>query len=213
MFFFKKERKVIEKIRAYVEEIDVCRYHFLEAVLVFVSQDTFSPQTDMVDLVHHAESRADDLRREIEYELYNKALIPESREDVLFLLEALDSIPNCFQDLCYNFSCQKMIVPRELKEDILMFIRKNLEAYAEVRSALEGFFTRSAIIGQIKRTDDIESETDVIERKLISKIFDLAIDKADRILYKSLVEKIASISDRAQDVADHLTIALIKRRI
>lgn len=213
MFFFKKEKKIIEKIEDYIARIDACRDHFLECILVFVAQDEFAPQSEMVELVHRAESNADDIRREIEFELYNKTLIPESREDVLFLLEALDSIPNCFQDVCYNFSCQKTIVPQAIKEDILLFIRRNLDAYAEVRAALGGFFTRSDIMERIRNTDAIESATDKIERELIFKIFELPVEKADKLIYKDLVEKIASISDRAQDVADRLTIAVIKRRI
>ena len=211
--FFKKEKQLLAKISSYLDAIDEGKNYFLECILGYVKQACFCPQPELVAKVHRAESRADDIRRSIEYDLYQKALIPESREDVLFLLEAIDAIPNCFQDICYSFECQKMEVPFPLKEELLLFIKKNLEAFAAMRQALSGFFVRKDIIEDIKRTDSLESEADKLGRQLIKQIFELSLDKADKLILKELVERIASLSDRAQDVADRLTIAVIKRRL
>lgn len=42
---------------------------------------------------HKFESKADDIREEIEALMLGKALIPESRRDIIGLLESINDIP------------------------------------------------------------------------------------------------------------------------
>ena len=210
---FRKEKKIIAKIEAYLTAIDQCRDLFSACVTRFILTTAFDPLTDLVDSVHTMESAADDLRRDIEYQLFHKALIPESREDILNLLEAFDDIPNAFQNICYIFSCEKITIPPSLKEVLLQFVEMNLAAYGEARAALPLFLYRKALYVHLEKVDHMESEVDKQERVLISRIFDLSIETADKLLLKGLVDKIASISDRAQELADRLTIAVVKRKL
>lgn len=213
-FFWKKEKQIIAKIEMYLQEIDICRDRFYKCISRFIQQTKFNPNKSDVEAVHQSESKADDIRRDIEYELYNKALIPESREDILNLLEGLDSIPNSFEEICFQISIQKILFPKELKRGLLQLTDKSIEAYNLVHNAMQGlFYKKQDIMDEIINIDRFESQVDVIERELIKKVFDSSNDLAEKIIFKEVIKNIASISDLAQNLSDKLSLAIVKRRI
>lgn len=212
-FFWKKEKKIIEKIEQYLKQIDECSARFHECMQQLINLNNSEQDRELVDSVHKAESMADDIRRDIEKELYNKALIPESREDVLNLLEAMDTIPNSFEATCFKMCLERIIIPREFKSDFMLLVKNNIESYTLIRKAMKGLFYNKPVLAEIHAIDEKESMVDKIERKLIGKIFASNLDKADKILLRDIVISIGDISDLAQTVSDKLNLAIIKRRI
>ena len=180
---------------------------------VLIKEEPSKKHGDLVVRVHSEESLADDLRREIELELYKKALIPESRGDVLGLIETIDKIPGNFETVCDMMFLQQIEVPKKLTRDFLLLIDTNIEAYDLIRELVMGFFYKKDNIEEIRRIDKKESESDAIERKLIGKIFKININKADKILLKEIAISIGNISDFTEIAGDRLTLATIKRQI
>jgi predicted phosphate transport protein (TIGR00153 family) len=166
-----------------------------------------------VDLVHQAESKADDLRRQVEFELYERALIPESRGDVLGLLETLDNSPSAFQSLCEQVYYQKIVFPEAFRERFLRLLEINLKSYQLVREAVLGMFYGQDVRQLCMQIDSTESESDRSERALIRDIFSMDGDKADKILMKEIVVNAGNISDSSESVKDRLVLAIVKRKI
>jgi uncharacterized protein Yka (UPF0111/DUF47 family) len=132
---------VLEKLKAYLEEVDLCGSRFRECMMSLLDRLEDPENEGRADLVHHADSKADDLRRQIEFELHDRALIPESRGDLPGLLETRDYIPGTFRSLCEQVYFQHIVFPEFLRE---RYLRLN---------------------------DSTESESDRIERGLIRDIF------------------------------------------
>jgi predicted phosphate transport protein (TIGR00153 family) len=163
--------------------------------------------------VHASESVADDIRRDIELQMYKKALIPESRGDVLGLIESMDMVPNLFQSLCDQLLYQQIEVPPEFRERYLELVEVNIDSYNLLREAILALFYRRDCQEQLRRIDAKESESDGIERGLVKDIFSTDLDKADKILLKEIVVNTGDISDTVEIAADRLNLALIKSRI
>ncbi len=213
-FFWKKQQSVIDRIKSYLEQVDNCRAHFTTCMTSLIREGASGQETEaQVDRVHAAESRADDLRRDIERELYQRALIPESRGDVLGLLESFDRIPGDFESLCFQISLQHIRFPAELQARSLNLVEVNVEAYDRLRVAVENLFFNRPIADLVREIDQLESDSDRIERAMIRQLFESDMDKADRILIKEVIVDIGDISDLAQSTADRLSIAVAKRRI
>jgi predicted phosphate transport protein (TIGR00153 family) len=138
MSFWKKERSMIEKIKAYLDQVDACRHRFRQCIEKLLAAPENEENQACVEEVHRSEAKADDLRRDIEYQLYQRALIPESRGDVLGLLETLDIIPGMFQSLCYQVLLEKIRFPEQFRERFLHLIDVNLKSYDVVRQAVLG---------------------------------------------------------------------------
>lgn len=208
-----KEKSIIDKIRAYLDQVDRCRNRFR----VCIEKLTLEPENEeneaILEEVHRSESRADDLRRSIEHQLYERALIPESRGDVLGLLETLDAIPGLFQSLCYQILLERIVIPEQFRERYLHLVDVNLKAYDLVRQAVVGLFYNKDMNDQTELVDAVESDSDHIERSLIRDIFSSKLDKADKILLKEIVVNTGDISDQAETVKDRLSLAIIKRKI
>ena len=210
---WKKEKSVIDKLKAYLDQVDVCRDRFR----VFIERVLHNPDDEenqaILEEVHRSESKADDLRRSIELQLYERALIPESRGDVLGLIETIDVIPGLFQSLCYQFFLEKIVFPERFRERYLHLVDINIKAYNLVREAVLGLFFNKEVKTQTDLVDAVESDSDHIERDLIRDIFNSKLDKADKILLKEIVINTGDISDQAETVKDRLALAIVKRKI
>ncbi len=211
--FWKKEERIIHKIEAYLDQVDKTRDLFRRTMGELVRGQRDEHSEARVMEVHASESLADDIRREIELEMYKKALIPESRGDVLGLIESLDMIPNLFQSLCDQVLFQQIDVPEAFQERYLKLVEVNIDSYNLLREAILALFYRRDCQEQLRRIDAKESESDGIERCLVKDIFKTTLDKADKILLKEIVVNTGDISDMVEVAADRLNLAIIKRRI
>ncbi len=214
MFFWQKERQVELVIEEYLKETENCVAACGEAFDVYLKEGLSKNFEELVEKTHHFENRADDRRREIEEAMYAKALIPESRGDILGMLEALDLVPNKCESVLYQVWLQSLIVPEEYGQQINELVHINLDTYALLCHTMRDLF------GQVKQVGDganavseKEGQSDIIERSLIKKVFDdSSMDKADKILLKELLLEIGAISDRAENAADRLRVIAVKRQ-
>ena len=213
MALWKKQKSIIHKIEEYFKILDECSVKFKECMSSIIKEGKPEDYRENVKNVSRVESKADDLRRAIEHELYERALIPESRGDILGLLESVDKIPNSFESVCYQTLQERIDFPKSFKDDFIKLIDINISAYNSLKEASIGFFYNKDIQESLREVDEKESQSDSIERVLIENIFTSKLDKADRILLKEIVVNIGNISDLALASADRLTIAVIKRRI
>jgi predicted phosphate transport protein (TIGR00153 family) len=213
IMLWKKEKSIIDKIIAYLDQVDVCRDRFRLCIERLLLNPNDEENQAILEEVHRSESKADDLRRTIELQLYERALIPESRGDVLGLLETIDVIPGMFQSLCYQFLLEKIDVPEQFRERYLHLVDVNIKAYNLVREAVLGLFYSKDVKDLTDLVDAVESDSDHIERNLIRDIFNSKLDKADKILLKEIVINTGDISDRAETVKDRLILAILKRKI
>lgn len=210
---WKKEQSIIDKIEGYLDQVDTCRNHFRKCIEKLLLEPDNDENQIIVEEVHRSESKADDLRRDIELQLYQRALIPESRGDVLGLLETMDAIPGMFQSLCYQFLLERIVIPEQFRERYLHLVEVNIKSYDLVRQAVLGLFFKKEVKELTDLVDTVESDSDRIERDLIRDIFSGKLDKADKILLKEIVINTGDISDLAEKVKDRLNLAIVKRRI
>jgi hypothetical protein len=66
----------------------------------------------------------------------------------------------------------------------------------------------------INRTEDLEHETDILEKNLVRTLFRKdEIELAHKIQLEKLIKKLADIADQAENVSDRLQIVIFKRRV
>ncbi|MHC4874578.1 MAG: DUF47 domain-containing protein, partial [Planctomycetota bacterium] len=146
---------------------------------------------------------------------YEKSLIPESRGDILGMLEILDRIPNKAESILYMIQTQFLNTPEEIKGKIRQLINTNIDAFTELMKAVRQLFVDGS--GLQTYTDNIdkeESSSDHLEREIIRTIFSTdSIAPDQKILLKELIIELGSISDKCENTADAITIIAVKRII
>ncbi|HNR33198.1 MAG TPA: DUF47 family protein, partial [Candidatus Hydrogenedentes bacterium] len=149
----------------------------------------------------------------IETMMYAKALFPESRGDVLGLLETLDTVPNQAELAVRSIVNQYIAIPEPLHpqlSELVNLCSRCVDATMEaVAKLFEDFTNAAALLGKI---DEIESRADAIEAQLTQRIFASGdIKDLDKLLLRDLVRDISGICDMAESVADRIRIIVVKR--
>lgn len=212
-FFWRKQRGIENDISDYLKEAEICLTTFRSAIKMYLSEGSSEAFKEAVEETHIHESKADDKRREIERTLYDQALIPELRGDVLGMLESIDTVPNQCETVLYKFLLEGVSVPEEYHRQIEELVDINVDAGRILCEAVRDLFRNpTGILDAGSAVDAKESKSDRIERDIIRAVFASQIEKVDKILLRDVVFQIGSISDRAENAADRLTIVAIKHR-
>lgn len=213
-FLFKKERQIETLIYSYLDNLKMAQENFQKSLDTFFEKGFCEELDFLIEQTHKFESRADDIRNEIETMMYAKALIPESRGDILGLLEAIDEIPNIFEHVLYMIQTQKLTVPTFITVDIRDLLRVSLECCDLLVSQVKALFTKTEEIRAFVSTiDNNESRCDHIERRIITKIFNSDLDPFLKVQLKELIIHMGEISDQADRVSRRVYIISIKRRV
>jgi len=212
--FWKREKQVKEKLQRYFSVADKAVELFEEALRCWAAQGNCEEFRTSEGEVHKAESRADDLRHEIEKELYARALLPEARDDLLNLLEAFDRIPNLVENVLFMVDTQQVTLPAQFRDSVLRLLAINCEGYRLMRQQVDLLFTDpDGVGGAVEPVDAAESESDRLERELIRRVFRADIHRVDQLLLRELITLLGDITDHAENVSRRLEILALKRRV
>ncbi len=213
-FLFKKERLLRSLIYRYLENLGTVMNHFSIAMDLFLEKGLSDEFDFLVERTHKSESMADDIREEVNLLMYRKALIPESREDVMRLLETIDEIPRSVELVLYMIQTQKLLVPEFLVLDIKELLRLSIECCDLVVKQIDLMLNKQEGIRALLATvDHNESHCDHVERRIITKVFDADLDPFLKLQLKEMVVYIGEISDQADRVSKRVNIMAAKRRV
>jgi uncharacterized protein len=160
------------------------------------------------------EHKADALRREIETRLYRESLIPDHRGDVLGLLENIDNVIDEAKKTLAQFAVERPEIPADLSPLYLELAHAGVEAAQHLVSAVRAFFRDiTAVPDHIHKVYFYEQEADRLADRLKRRIFAENLELARKIHLRYFCLHVENVSDRAEDVADRLSIYTIKRTI
>lgn len=159
------------------------------------------------------ESEADKLRRETERGINEGAFLPNFRGDLTELMELVDKIANKAEYVADLFSLQKPKIPEELKGYLLKQLEISLKAFRSLRKAVESLFEDLAKVeSYVLEVERFEHEEDMVEKEALKKLFDMEIEKCEKIELKEIMRSIGDIADRAEDASDRILVIVAKRR-
>jgi predicted phosphate transport protein (TIGR00153 family) len=213
-FLFKKQRQIESLIYSYLDSLRMTQTRFSEALGLCLDHNTDGTFTFLTEQTHKFESKADDIREEITTLMYGKALLPESRGDIMRLLEEVDVIPRVFERVLYMIKMQKLSIPDFIVPDIEKLVSVSLASFDLTLKQIENLLKRYRQIRALVATIDYnESECDHIQRRIITKVFDSDLDPFLKIQLKELISCIGEISDQADRVSKRVNIISMKRRV
>ncbi len=213
-FFFRKQAHLEAGFESFLGCIERCLEVFLPGMLSYLEHGLGESFEKSVSLAHAAESEADDIRTDLERTLYKEELLPDSRGDLLGLLEACDRVANKTEDVLFSISIRRIEPPGELREDFQALLGK---VEASVRTLLKGmrvFFVHpSEVRPFVEEVDRHESECDHIQHEILRKVYALDWHLSRKMQIDDLVKEIGAISDAAEGASRRLDITAIKRNL
>jgi hypothetical protein len=213
-FLFRKESQVESLIYDYLENFHLTQENFRKAIGACILNHHCEEFDFFIEQTHKYESRADDIIDEINTLMYGKVLIPDSRGDIMNLLQALDKIPHLLERVLFIIKYQRIVIPEAFLPDVRELVRISLESCDLLEKQVRLFLKKKAGVRALVTTIDInESHCDHIERRLISNIFDSGMDPFLKLQLKDLVINMGEISDQADRVSRQVNILIMKRRV
>ena len=211
---FKNAITLEVKIQHYLDNVANSGILFEEGIDDYLNGNITQFNNKLADIRKNEEA-ADELRREIRYRLYKKMLIPESRGDVLGLLETTDNVIDTTKKVLGHFEVEKPRVRPFLTPLFRKLARASAEALDQVVKGDRAFFNnKEGVEDYIHKVHFYEHEADQLEEEAKKAIFESEEipDLAEKMQLRDFVELIAHLSDEAEDVAERLSVYSIKRQ-
>ena len=218
MFMFRKNQQIQEKVGEYFQRVRESLVTFQAALNYWFENGLDAHFRTFYEDAHAQESKADDLRMDVDVMLYQKTLLPESRREILMLLERTDHIPNLAESILNQIETERIAMPDFMQDEVRELVRVSLEAFdlvlETVRLCLgESWGPGKGVMDLVEQVDHKESVCDKIEQNLVRKLFRSSLDKADMILIKEVVIQMGDVSDHCESIADFLKIFHIKHQV
>lgn len=213
-FLFKKEQQLESLITQYLENLTRTQEHFVKAMDTCLDQGLCGEFAFLIEQTHKFESKADEIKEDINVLMYSRALIPESREDIMNLLEQVECIPRIFELILHLIRSQKLKLPEFIVLDVKDLIRISVESCDLMIKQIDLMLNnRQGIRALMSTIDHNESHCDHIERSLMIKVFESNIDRIDKLQLKELIIAMGEISDQADRISKRVNILNLKRRV
>jgi len=214
MLAFKKTKMLEERIDTFLDGIQESAL-ILEAGLKSYLNSDMNDFNTRIEEITKVEHEADKNRKFVETELYTYSLMPESRGDVLGLLENLDKIIDTSKEVLYNFLMETPNVPEKFKQGYINLAEQTTKSVENLVLAARAYFVSSLLERDyINKVAFYETEVDKIVTKLRTEIFkseDLHLSEKQHLRF--FTHTIERISDMAEDVSERISISVIKRSI
>lgn len=210
---FKATKELESQIEHFLDAVSQGGLLFKLAVKDFLAKDVMN-FTERMKRLAVLESRADELRRHIENNLYSHTLIPEHRGDVLGLLESTDSVIDTMKETLNQFEVEQPYIPESLHDQFNELTEMSVQSAEHLVKATRAFFKDvSQVADHLHKVHFFEKEADRLGDNLKRGAFALDLDLCMKFHLRYFAKHIEGVSDKAEDVADRLAIYAIKRTI
>lgn len=215
MFAFSKNKELIFQLENYYDIIQITLSKFLLSIEYVLSKGIDNHFEVMVEEVSESEHDADNIRKQIEHKMFQQSLLPETREDLLNIIEEMDNIPDLCERTLYMIVDQQFLPIPSISKDLIELIKIGIECFKYTLDSAHDY------LGKMQHTDsllqkvnDYEHIGDKLERKMIKLIFsNQNLTTGEKLIQKEIVKEIGNICNKSKHTAQRIIIASIKRKI
>ncbi|MBR0518533.1 DUF47 family protein [bacterium] len=212
--FFDRQRQIENLLKKYIDLLKESVDLFEKGVSLFISDGLSEEFQKYAKQTHKFESEMDSIRHDIAYEMYSKTILPESRGDILRILELADKIPGCMQSVMFDLSIGSINLPDYILEDFKLLLENSCIAVRNVADCFLSIFSdKNKVLKLAKETDSDESKCDSFQHRILSAIFKNSSDVGFNVLMKLFIEKVGDISNCSEKVSDQAIIISVKGQI
>jgi len=208
-----QEQAILQDAQKHVEETYKTVSYFTEAVNAFIKGD-LQAKTVAIENVRDSEHKADVLRSKMVKELSESLLLPPDREDLMRFVKSLDRIADWTNGAARILG----FLEGKLADNIL----KNMSAGTELifisisrlKEAIQALAKNDLkkALEDCEEVDRIESEADDQKKFMIEAIIHTKLEPATLLLCYQLAEYLEGVTDKIEDAADFIKVAVVKSK-
>lgn len=164
--------------------------------------------------LHLNETEANNLRREIESLLFEKTLIPDSRSDVMTLLEHMRHVLNLHEAIGFHLRIEQPNLTKEFQPAMQKLLDQVNSALDHMVLCARSFFNDLERVREYsQKTIFHEAQADTACTELKMEIFDSEMRLDEKVQIRYFIDRIDDLANRAEDIVDRISIYTLKRAI
>jgi len=211
--FFNKSKSLESKIDEFLNAVNNGMLVFHLGLQDYLDKNTKDFAMRIIQIDKY-ENEADITRRDIENQLYSHSLVPEHRGDVLGLLESMDNVIDTAKETLFQFDVEIPDIPEQFNNSFIKLSDFSVKAAEAIVASSRAFFNDlNSVKNHIHKVYFFEKEADKVSNELKREIFRTNLKLSHKIHLRYFAHHVEQISDRAEEVADRLSIYTIKREI
>ena len=187
-----------------------------------VAEGDYERAAEIQNRISDLEVEADELKQELRKNLPDTLFMPMPREQILDIIRQQDKIANTAKDIAGIMIGRKAFIPEPIAELFVAFVERANEAALQAKTAineLDELLETGFRGGQINRVnnmiadlDDIEHDTDMIERQLRHALFTIEKDyhPLDMMFLYRVIDWIGKLADISQRVGARLQLLMAR---
>lgn len=212
---FRKQKDIEQKLEEYLDHWQQCIDYLQRGMETYLAEGPGEQIDYFYTRVDRSESRGDELRRIVETELYEKALLPEARGDILRILDALDKVINRAESVIRTVVIERLELEPWMRPSVTRLVEFVVEACNVLHEAARHLLRGEdvPVPALTHRVEEAESRADHLEEDILGRIFASDVDLARKLQLKDFVRRIGTIADLAESASDRMHIVSIKRRV
>jgi hypothetical protein len=212
---FKNAKQLVVQIDDFINTVEQGILVSKEGILNYLNndKDLFANKIATIDRL---EATADKLQRRIDDEFYRHSLLPQSINDIENMLDRMDELIDISKDNLYQFELEIPYFPNSIREDYIRLTNTSVESALCVVPAVRTYFREPIKVrDMLSKVYFYEKETDKISRSIKRKVFHEMhdLDLAQKIHLRYFALHIETISDKAEGLADVLSIMALKLNV
>jgi len=210
IFFGKKEKEVEVLILKHLQLVKKTVLKFSNLVNDYLNRNKQFKEEAF--RIHTLEHEADAIRRDVALKLSKGAFLPIFREDYIVLMELVDKIANKAESTSDLIVLTRPRLPDFLAQGIREMVQATLDCFKPVEQMYEMFQDNlDDVLNAAKLVEKKEQLVDRSQWDLVKALYKSDFSPAEKLHFKEVINNIAAISDRIEDVSDRFEIMVVKR--
>ena len=170
------------------------------------------------EIIGEIETNADAVHLKAVEEISSGSFFGGVREDILLLLEEIDSIADAAKDSTRIFvqrEISNQAVDYMFRKDVLSYVHKLIETVEELKKALKALQEKNAKNKVVKLSVQVErreEEADEIRDSILENLLknEINVDPLDIVMLREFLVKADDVADNAEDASDVLLTLIAK---
>ncbi|MFW6409856.1 MAG: DUF47 domain-containing protein, partial [Halanaerobiales bacterium] len=196
------------------ECVGECLEKSFEVITLYIKEGENEKVIDLNKTVHDKESEADDIRRDIVNNITRGSLMPNTRVDILELIEGIDDIADHTEDILDEIIFLQLDFCCLNEEKLKKMIKLIKEQFKKLSKGVNDLFNdMNQALLYASELERIESEVDAIEEDITREIGKVEnISTADKLAHRSLVKNVSDTADIIENAGDIIeTIVSVRK--
>ncbi len=206
--------KLEVNVNEMIDCVEQCLNDALECTVLYLQEGESEEVRRLNKKVDRSESEADEYRRKIIHNILQGSLMPNTRADILNLIEAIDDIADNVEDILESIIFLNLDFCCINQEDLEEMISLLKQQFADMTRGVNSLFDEmSQALVYAKKLEEIESKIDDLEEKMTREIGQLPdITTGEKLIHRKLIKDISDIADVIEEVGDHIEIIISVRK-